>query len=159
MSRVLTCSSAQSALSTNILRVKNFVRTNRIVSNGNLEIDVEGLTPSIIISNSPIDSETFSADGESRIVFIADRRVRLVGVGEAHQIGGDTDSKVLVKKNGNSLITVVNEINKGSTLPVSKVVNSNNNIINAGEFVSFELAGGIPTSLVGGIITLTFNVL
>ena len=159
MSRVLTCSSAQSALSTNVLRVKNFVRTNRIVSNGNLEIEVEGLTPSVIVSDVSVDSETFSADGESRIVFIADRKVRLVGVGEAHQFGGNTDSKVLDKKNGNSLITVVDEINKGSAFPVSKVVNSNNNIISAGEFVSFELAGGLPTNLVGGVITLTFNVL
>lgn len=159
MSRVLTCSPASSTLATNVLRVKNFVRTNRIVSNGNLEIDIEGLTPSVVVSDIPVDVETFSADGESRIVFIASQRVRLVGVGEAHQFGGATDSKVLVKKNGSSLITVVDEINKGSGLPVSKVVNSNNNIINAGEFVSFELAGGIPTSLVGGVITLTFNVL
>lgn len=159
MSRVLTCSPASSILATNILRVKNFVRTNRIVSNGNLEIDVEGLTPSVVVSNIPVDSETFSADGESRIVFIADKRVRLVGVGEAHQFGGATDSQILVKKNGSSLITVVNEINKGSGFPVSQVVNSNNNIVNAGEFVSFELAGGLPTNLVGGVITLTFNVL
>lgn len=159
MSRVLTCSPAQSALSTNILRVKNFVRTNRIVSNGNLEINVEGLTPSVVVSNIPIDAGTFSADGESRIVFIADKRVRLVGVGEAHQFGGATDSQLLVKKNGSSLITVVDEINKGSGFPVSKVVNSANNIVNAGEFVSIELTGGLPTALVGGIITLTFNVL
>lgn len=159
MSRVLTCSPAQSALSTNILRVKNFVRTNRIVSNGNLEIDVEGLTPSVVVSNIPVDVETFSADGESRIVFIANQRVRLVGIGEAHQTASSVDSQLLVKKNGSSLISVVDDLVRVAGFPVSKVVNSANNIINAGEFVSLELTGGIPTSLAGGIITLTFNVL
>jgi len=159
MSRVLSCGAVNNSLTSNVVKVSSLVSTNYIVPNGNGEIYVQGLTPSIVVANIPINEDTFDANGDSLVAFIAGPDVRLVSIGEIHVVSSSVSSSVSVLKNGTVGLTSLTTFDDSAN--VSRIVNINtpNNILLNGDLIVLKLFGGVLTDLQGGVITLTFVVL
>jgi len=159
MSRVLSCSKVSDGISASTVRVSKFLRTNRIISNSNSEIKVTGLTPALIVANIPINEETFTGDGSVIVGLIVDRKVRVVSVGEIHANKSAVNSSISVSKNVTDFIVSVNSLTENNGESTVTVVSSVNNVLYNGDLLSLTLNGAIPSGLVGGVITVTLNIL
>lgn len=158
MSCVNTCSPIKNSLTTSTLRINQFLRTDTIVSYDNSEIQIQGLNPSLLISTIPINSSTFTTDGDSRIVYIADRRLRLVSVGEIHATASSVATTVNVNT-PSGIAAQISSLNGAINTSSTQTINNALNVLNSDDIVTIQLDGAVPTSLLGGNITLTFNIL
>lgn len=149
------CGIPRECLSTGTVRVNQFVKVDTITSFDNSGITIQGLNPSLLVSNTPIHDIAFSNGGV--MAFIADRRVRVISVGEIHLTASSENSTVLVRKNGTDLIATVNSFTGTADTAVIQDINNANNILEVDDYIVLELNGNPLTDLEGSVITITVN--
>jgi hypothetical protein len=158
MSCTNNCNAIKNSIATSILRVNQFVRTNNIVSFNYSEITVNGLNPNLLVCNIPLNESTFSINGQSTIILVADRRLRVVSVGEIHFEASSVATQVLVSSATGSLASI-NSLNGAINTSTVQVINNQNNVLEVDDLLLLSLNGAVPTDLNGGIITITLNIL
>lgn len=147
----------QNNIYTSTINVKNGIYTNNIEPFNNNRVQIDGLTPKLIVANIPIEYSNFGADGDFILGYINNTPGYILSISESHFIASSVDTQLLVQINNNLTVTTLDNLNGPTVTPNTKFLTGSNTYLASNSYLTVKLNGAIPTNLSGCIITITIQ--
>jgi len=161
MSRILTCAGTSDKLVVRTVRVSGCVYTDLIVPKGDGVIT--GLPAQVNVSNYSYSSGSY-ANTNINTVLIANRRIKIVSVGESHRTVSGNVASFSIKKvvsGGGGIVTLLTGIDLQTPSGDAIVydVTSSDNELNEGDAVILEYVSNASFGVKDGVVTVTSIIL